>query len=138
LKRMLAILAVAGLASGCASTGPTPFLAPDGSKALRVKCTVDPSKCLQQASQSCAAEGGYRVLDSQSNAGGLFADVIPGPVTWYSMAYTCGPSDGKMPSFPFVGQQYVPPQPVTAQPARQAPRSTNCYNVGNMVNCTTY
>lgn len=29
------------------------------------------------------------------------ADVIAGPVTWYSLSYQCGPSDGKMPSFAF-------------------------------------
>jgi hypothetical protein len=28
---------------------------------------------------------------------------MPGPVTWYSMTYQCGPSDGKMPAFAFRG-----------------------------------
>jgi hypothetical protein len=28
---------------------------------------------------------------------------MSGPVTWYSVTYQCGPSDGKMPTFTFRG-----------------------------------
>ena len=40
--------------------------------------------------------GSYQILDSESHAGGLLIDAIPGPVTWYTMTYTCGPSDGRL------------------------------------------
>jgi hypothetical protein len=33
---------------------------------------------------------------SHNHAGGLLADILPGPVTWYAMSYTCGPSDGRL------------------------------------------
>lgn len=66
------------------------------------------------------------MLDSESHAGGLVADVLPGPVTWYGMTFACGPSDGRMPSFAFRGQTYRPPT------------VTNCQKHGNMVSCQTY
>ena len=42
----------------------------------------------------------YAVVDSHSNAGGLLADILPGPVTWYTMVYQCGRA-GAFPQFPF-------------------------------------
>lgn len=83
------------------------FRAPDGSILSVAKCKSSSTDCLRQASRSC--DGPYQVLDSESHAGGLFADAIPGPVTWYSMAYRCGPSDGAMPAFQFRGPTYRPP-----------------------------
>jgi hypothetical protein len=53
-------------------------------------------------------QGSYQVLDSESHAGGLLADILPGPVTWYGMTYSCGPSDGRLPSFAFKGQHDLP------------------------------
>lgn len=73
---------------------------PDGSKAATVKCNIDNSKCYAQASEICGG-GKYRVLDSESHAGGLVADWIPGPVTWYtsrtntSTAHSSHPRDSR-------------------------------------------
>jgi len=63
---------------------------------------------MQKASKSCSG-GEYRVISSESHAGGAVADVFPGPVTWYSITYKCGKFNGKMPSFPFQGQRYTRP-----------------------------
>jgi len=30
------------------------------------------------------------------------ADILPGPVAWYTMSYACGPSDGKIGGWPVV------------------------------------
>jgi hypothetical protein len=67
------------------------------------------------------------------------ADVLPGPVTWYGMTYACGPSDGRMPDFKFVGQQYVPPSPPPSPIViKQQPTTTNCTKMGDTVTCRTY
>jgi hypothetical protein len=63
------------------------------------------------------------VIDSDSHAGGIFADWVAGPVTWYKLSYTCGRSDGRLASFPWRGPQYEPGHSVT------------CSRWGNTVNC---
>jgi hypothetical protein len=121
--------------SGCATTNVTQFQAPDGTAVKTVKCSSDATKCFNAASQSCPDEGTYKVISSASRAGGLAADILPGPVTWYYMTYVCGPSDGVMPEFKFTGQQYVPPPaPVII---RQSPTSTTCTGYGNSATCNT-
>jgi hypothetical protein len=90
--------------------------------------------CLQKASQTCGG-GPYLVLDSDSHSGGLLADVMPGPVTWYAMTYRCGPSDGKMPTFAFRGQTFSDSDTVVINnngvPASDAPR------LSPQINCTS-
>ena len=136
-KYTLMLLLVA--LSGCATTSIKEYQAPDGTAIKTVKCTSDPAKCFALATASCQTDGKYRVLTSESHAGGIGADLIPGPITWYSMTYACGISDGKMPDFKFAGQQYTPidlaPPPLTM---RQQPTTTNCTKIGNSTNCTTY
>ena len=125
--------------SGCASTAVKEYRAPDGTSIKTVKCVSDSSKCFMNASQSCAPSGTYRVLSSESHAGGALADWIPGPFTWYSMTYSCGPSDGRMPDFVFGGPQYIPPPPPPAPVIiKQKPTTTTCSTIGNTVTCNTY
>lgn len=133
--KFLIVFPLIVLIAGCATTSVSQFQAPDGTSTKTVKCNTDPAKCFNSATQSCPVDGTYRVVSSASRAGGLAADLIPGPVTWYYMTYICGPSDGVMPDFKFTGQQYVPaPAPVIV---RQTPTMTNCSAIGNTVNCTT-
>lgn len=120
------------LLSGCATTSVKQFQAPDGTAVKTVKCTSDPQKCFVAASESCPGSGTYRVVSSESHAGGLAADWIPGPVTWYGMSYACGTSDGKLPTFAFQGQQYIP-EPILIR----NPTTTNCTTYGNNINCTS-
>lgn len=142
MKRLILLIAVA--ASGCAAPTVSDLRSPDGTAMKNVKCNIDAQRCLTLASESCRDKGGtYQVIRSHSNAGGTAADILPGPVTWYNMTYVCGPSDGRMPDFPFQGQQYNPPPMVIQQPAvrptYQPPRSTttNCMRIGDQVTCTT-
>jgi len=122
--------------AGCSTTSIKEFRGPDGNVIKTVKCSSDRAKCFAQASQSCTDGGSYRALSSESHAGGLVADILPGPVTWYSMTYACGPSDGKMPDFKFGGPQYTPPPaPVIV---KQSPTTTNCNAIGNSVTCNSY
>lgn len=138
--RNLTAVALAAFLVGCATTGVDEVRGPSGAAVKSVKCVSDSGKCLAAASESCG-QGSYQVLDSSSNAGGAFADLMPGPFTWYRMQYACGPSDGKMPTFQSRGSSYVPP-PIIVAPAAPAarPRSTttNCNRIGDQVNCTTY
>lgn len=132
-KEVLFVGAALGLLAGCSTAGVSEFKSPDGVSVKTAKCVSSVQKCFGMASESCPNGGEYKVLSSESHAGGLVADYIPGPATWYSMTYICGKSDGQMPRFPFGGpepavSQYVPPpQPVTTQ----------CTRIGNTTNCTS-
>ena len=100
------LLGIAAMSlSGCMETAGSSFNGPSGAAVNTAKCSQSSTGCFQKASQTCG--GPYLVLDSESHAGGLLADAMVGPVTWYTMTYQCGPSDGKMPTFAFRGQQFV-------------------------------
>ena len=131
MRYTLCFLSIAVL-SGCTAT--TSFVGPSGSQVHSAKCNVSPQGCYQEASKIC--HGPYQVLDSDSHAGGVVADIFPGPVTWYGMTYSCGPSDGRLPSFAFRGQQYIPPPIPQFSPP--AVTNTTCQRNGNTVNCQSY
>jgi hypothetical protein len=81
------------------------------------KCKESPHDCLRKAENKC--NGSFRTIHSESHAGGLVDDKLPGPVTWYYLEYQCGYSDGRMPTFPFRGahfeQQYEPQEDLSYQ-----------------------
>ncbi len=104
---------------------------PSGVTINYVKCSKKSGKCMNKAAAFC--EGSYQVIDSESHSGGLVADLLPGPVTWYSMTFLCGKSDGAMPLFPFRGPEPAMPSFVVPPTVR-----TNCTTIGNMLSCTTY
>lgn len=125
-----ALVATLGVLSGCATTSVTSFKTPDGADAHTVKCSTDRARCYAEASRSCGG-GTYRALASESHAGGIALDILPGPVTWYTMTYACGATDGRLPEFPFGGvPAAMPPMPMPAV-------RTNCTTFGNTTNCTS-
>lgn len=82
-----------------------------GASVLEAKCKGTSSECLAGARERCPE--GYEVLDSESHAGGIVADAMPGPVTWYVLTFRCaaGVSAGA-PTFPTRGATNVaPPAP---------------------------
>ncbi|MDF3607557.1 hypothetical protein PE067_16235 [Paracoccus sp. DMF-8] len=121
---------------GCAAPSTSTVTGPSGENLFTSKCNRSAEGCFSEAANQC--KGPYQVVDSHSKAGRTAADLLPGPVTWYYMTYQCGRSDGRMPQFPFRGQQYTP-APVVVQPYT-APRmtTTNCSRFGQSVNCTTF
>ena len=141
-KKLIALLSLLLPLSACVqptetvTTGPTGkktvTTGPTGKKMITAKCSQSPSGCYASASNTCS--GSYQVLDSYSKAGGLVADVIPGPVTWYYMTYQCGPSNGRLPTFGFKGQQYTPPAVVTLS----KPTTTTCSLLWQTVTCNSY
>src|SRR5262249_38695271 len=78
------------LFSGCCSAQT--IVGPSGKPLQhhRAKCSQSPTGCYEQATRDCRG-GPYQILDSERHAGGLLLDILPGPVTWYTMSYTCGP-----------------------------------------------
>jgi hypothetical protein len=106
------VLFVAAISlSGCLTSGNS-FPSPSGAIVNTTKCPRSSDTCFQQAAATCG--GPYQVIDSYSHPGGAFSEGTAGPVTWYGMTYQCGPSDGKMPAFPFrVGGGPLPPPPTT-------------------------
>lgn len=131
-NRFLLVLPFFLALSACVEPQQTSVIGPSGHNILVAKCSQSPIACYQKASDNCS--GSYQVLDSYSKAGGLLADALPGPVTWYYMTYQCGQTDGLTPTFPFRGQQYTPP-PVIQAPA---PTTTTCNRFGNSVTCNSY
>lgn len=119
------LLAALFVLTGC-TTSQESVTGPSGGIVHQAKCSGSPNGCLNEAGKTCA--GPYQVLASSSNAGGLVADVLPGPVTWYNMSYQCGSSDGKMPSFDFRGGVYRAPVQTT----------TTCNKFGQSVTCRSY
>lgn len=134
--QILAVSVVLSLA-GCGTSTVRQAIAPDGKMAATVKCKSDSLSCLEAASESCNG-GSFQVLSSNSHSGGLVADIMPGPVTWYQMTYRCGPTDGKVPAFAFQGgtmADVMSAMPKT--PPRPAPVTTNCYKAGTGLSCTS-
>jgi len=113
-------IALALLASAHANA-QTSFVGPSGQTVYQSKCKFSPDDCYQEARQTC--RGSYQVLDSDSHAGGLIADIFPGPVTYYTISYACGRSDGTLPRFERRGRE---------------PNNLNCYQYGRSVNCYRY
>lgn len=132
--RMISTILLTSLLYGCA-TGPEvkSYTGPTGEKMSTVRCTKETGPCFEKASETCGG-GTYRVVSSYRNAGGMIADVLPGPVTWYTMNIICGASDGVMPSFPLRGSEPAMPQIPTPPPAQ----NTQCTQMGNTLNCITY
>jgi len=97
-----AVLSAAAISlSACNVTSGNSFASPSGAVVNRAKCSQSSDSCFKAAAASCG--GPYQVIESESHPGRLLEDAMPGPVTWYTMTYQCGPSDGKMPTFAFKG-----------------------------------
>lgn len=124
MVRFFVALALGAGLTGCQTASTDSFTGPTGAQIQSTKCSQSPQACFKTASDVC--KGPYQVIDSHSNAGGLVTDLMPGPVTWYSMTYQCGKSDGTFPQFPFRGSSYKPPS------------MTHCARNGNTATCTTF
>ncbi len=155
MRRISFVLIISIGLAGCNTTQEA-FIGPSGLPTSSAKCSQSPDGCFKAASATC--HGPYQVLDSESHAGGLLADALPGPVMWYRMTYQCGPSNGRIPSFPLRGDPpHLPtpppimvqtPNPPTPPPPPGAwsiqpspnilPRQTNCQTYGSTTNCTTF
>ncbi len=103
----LACLMIGGLAAPALADKVSQIDAPSGVTVEYTKCSRNPNRCMNEAADYC--KGSYQVIDSESHSGTLVSDVFSGSVTWYSMTFLCGRSDGKLPDFPFRGAKGEPP-----------------------------
>ncbi len=131
MTKFYLILVSLGFLVGC-TAGPKvkTYVGPTGETMSTIRCTKETSPCFQKASEACSG-GSYRVASSYRNSGGILADALPGPVTWYTMNIVCGPSDGVMPDFPLRGSE-------PAMPPTPKPQTTTCTENGSTVSCTTF
>src|SRR5262249_53545770 len=60
---------------------------------FKAKCKSDIQDCVAKARDQCNGE--TTVVHQESHAGGLLADALPGPVTWYTVTFRCGASGEK-------------------------------------------
>lgn len=135
MRGIVVVAGVAALALGACAGPQESFVGPSGETVHEVKCSGGKGECFETAAATCGAEG-YRALDSHSRSGGLLADALPGPVTWYYLTYACGAPDGVMPGFAREGHDapLILPNPA---PAYSAPRVTHCTPMGLGVSCTS-
>lgn len=114
------------LLTACGGTGVREVRSAGGDKVYEAKCKSSAAECIADARSTCSE--GYEVLDSESHAGGVLADAIPGPVTWYAMTFKCnGFASGSPPEFPFRGQQYEPtPSRPIFEPTPSAAHGREC------------
>ena len=133
MKTLIPLLAASTITLVGCNAGPQvkSFTGPTGETVSTVRCTRDTTPCFEKASEQCDG-GTYRVTNSYRNAGGLFADVLPGPVTWYTMSVVCGKPDGVMPQFPLRGEEpKMPPMPQPVQTTTPQPV------INNSMHCTS-
>ena len=117
------------------------FNSPSGAAIKSIKGNKSANELFMKATQVCG--GKYKVIDSERHAGGLVADILPGPVTWYVLTVECGKSGGKEATFPFRGQTYTAPPVIYTPPARNVivnpgPTTTYCNRIGSSVTCNSY
>lgn len=81
-------------AAGCGarvtriSDSSSPGGGPGAADYFKTKCKSDVGDCMSDAAKQCA--GAYTVIHEESHAGGILADLLPGPVTWYTVTFRCG------------------------------------------------
>lgn len=115
-------------ALGACGTGVQQVRTVGGEPVYESKCKGSAGECIVDAREKCGA--GYEVLDSESHAGGALADVLPGPVTWYTMTFKCSDfASGEPPAFPFRGQRYEPASP-PSETATTAPGCRSDFDCG--------
>lgn len=104
---------------GCGRAGVRQVQTAGGKPIYEAKCQSSSAECIADAHSTC--RDGYESLDSESHAGGVLADAMPGPVTWYVLTFRCGSSpSAARPDFPFRGHTYQAPAFEADRPRRHA------------------
>jgi len=151
MKKLCLILLISlGLIGGCSTTESVKTNA-YGGDAYKVKCKNTPEACLEEAYTKC--NGTFTTLYSDSHAGGILADFIPGPTTWYALTFKCG-GEVSRPNFPWVGttiEEALETMSVLDEAGKSinnnnnnnnnqydGTTTTNCYTVGNTLTCNSY
>ncbi len=140
-KKVGIIIIVSMILSSCAGKDEVVKTSAYGTDAYKVKCTNTPESCLEDAYKQCNGRT-FTTIYSDSHAGGILADYIPGPTTWYALTFKCG-GPGTKPNFAWRGT--TTQEAISSMKAMQTiqksfqPQTTqtNCYKLGNSINCTS-
>ncbi|MBT3197488.1 MAG: hypothetical protein HN842_05035 [Gammaproteobacteria bacterium] len=92
----------------------------NGQAIYQIKCQGSPSGCLNAAYKRCkvADDGAYTTVHSDSHAGSMIEDTLPGTTVWYNLRYQCSQTQGRPPLFPWRGDPLSTPSvPPAAQEA---------------------
>jgi hypothetical protein len=124
------------LALVACGTGSERVTTASGAQGVKIKCKGDRANCLADAGDACP--NGFHIVSEDSHSGGALADVLPGPVPWWTMIIQCGPAPvGYVPppkapprTTP-VENPFSPPSTVTT-----APRCTSDYQCAYGARCT--
>ncbi|MBX3222397.1 MAG: hypothetical protein KF795_17895 [Labilithrix sp.] len=108
---------------GCAGTGVRQVRSVGGEPIYKAKCQSSSADCIADARSTCS--DGYEVLDSEAHAGGVLADALPGPVTWYVLTFQCtGFATASRPAFPFRGPTHQAPASEANASSASRPRAS--------------
>ncbi len=82
-KMFLIALAIVGCGGGVDQVNSA-----NGAATFQTKCKASISGCMEDAREQC--HGDFRTIATEQHAGGIFADALPGPVTWHTLRFACG------------------------------------------------
>lgn len=88
MTRIIILLTAIFLSLASGTAQPQRIISPYGQTAYIVECKRTTNDCLHQAGNLCGSQG-YIVLHTDSHAGGILADWLPGPITWYNLTIQC-------------------------------------------------
>lgn len=128
LRRLAAGFGILATLLACGGGSTSHVTAPDGKPALKVKCKGDRADCLEMAGVSCGTSG-YHILSEDAHSGGLAADLLPGPVPWWTMVVKCGkaPAEHVAPAPKAPVTTVLPAPPVySTTPRTPTPASSGC------------
>lgn len=135
LGRVLIAAVVGATLSACGGRGVSRIQDPSGasdnssSGYFKAKCKSDVGDCMQDAQRQCG--GVYSVIHQESHAGGSLADLLPGPVTWYTVTFRCGAETAERIAAPERAE--VAPNAVSSPPGIAVsafPKSVAGYSFG--------
>ena len=92
MKKILLLLSLL-LVVGCVSSSGSAFVSPEGESIYYTKCNVSEEGCLKDIAENCPS--GYNTINTETHMGGILADLIPGPVRWWSITYSCKEEETK-------------------------------------------
>ena len=89
MKKVFLLLAIMVIANGCSGkVAATKISGPTGGVAYIVKCKKSVAYCMQKLGTLCKGSA-YDIISDDTHAGGVFADILPGPTVWHTVVATC-------------------------------------------------
>jgi hypothetical protein len=107
LLQFISVLFISASLASCGMSRNKATVSSSGVTTHEVKCTDSANDCMNTANAKCP--NGFNTVYSDSHAGGVLADILPGPITWYELHFICSNSPGTPPVFAWQGPQDMTP-----------------------------